>query len=754
MTRALAIGAACLFSEVVIAFRQTQVSEVSHMALDSSVMLWNIYESSGPKMSDIRQGRLGDCYFMAGIAAVAQVRPDVIKEVFVTKGKVNSIGRSVYQLRFLLDGEEKIVAVDDMVPMMDTGANPFIFAGFHDGDNAWPVLMEKGFAKLFGSYLRIRAGIEYEAFKAVTQAPVDVFDILDGMSDQTILDWISESVSKKWPMTGGTVKNFHGVTSEHAFVIMEHGLKQTDGGKKQAVHIYNPWSHNKYSGSLATSETQKTGDYWLTLSEFRDSFQSLQRARILPKAHLTTLRVPVGPAALTFSTKTGKPFYVQLEYPSSKILPSDCKIDPAKSNAALRVAPTSDFSKVVAGKKPWHHVAVSNLRADMPGAAGEYVIVAASDFGEMTAIDHVIINIYSEEPIDDLHFSKKLTAVDVLEKMYGLCDDFAWKGHFRFQRSKKTLMGSPSWVAVLPNNLQNPPKTPILFLAGEKGLQMASDSSATNVYADWKLECITDELKRYNDCKSVTWQGRQFKRAEDYMGGAKWVHKGHQEFWLRYLPSSGWKITPPVAEGKPDNIQATYPMDKMAECVKSESSLLDEEAEAHTDEPIMLETVTSDSLAEFSSIQFSEHHANNSLNLQACNQQDVAKRLERYRDLNNYDDLLNGKEDALFPPAMKSIGEEGADCDDSATGRASLCEQLNHWGSITKRLQTPDHVPEENDKGQQSLQVRVQSPEVNFNNDGESKGDKKESSQKGGTVRVASTTVFFTLIVLGLLWNF
>ncbi|MBC7793430.1 MAG: hypothetical protein H7Z43_06965, partial [Clostridia bacterium] len=49
---------------------------------------------AGPSPDDIRQGEVGDCYFIAALAAVAAWRPDIIRDM------VRKVNHNVYEVRF------------------------------------------------------------------------------------------------------------------------------------------------------------------------------------------------------------------------------------------------------------------------------------------------------------------------------------------------------------------------------------------------------------------------------------------------------------------------------------------------------------------------------------------------------------------------------------------------------------------------------------------------------------------------------
>ena len=118
--------------------------------------------------SDIKQGYCGDCYFLSSISSLAEY-PDRIKEIFITES-INEAG--CYALKLYLNGEEQIVVVDDLFPYCPY-KDEWAFSRSGTEKEIWVLLLEKAWAKLFGSYQRIEAGTTGEALPALTGAPCD-----------------------------------------------------------------------------------------------------------------------------------------------------------------------------------------------------------------------------------------------------------------------------------------------------------------------------------------------------------------------------------------------------------------------------------------------------------------------------------------------------------------------------------------------------------------------------------------------------
>ena len=67
---------------------------------------------------DIRQGELGDCYFLSSISSIANKYPQCIEDLFITK-KTNEFG--IYAVYICIDGFWQAVWIDDFFPCKKNG---------------------------------------------------------------------------------------------------------------------------------------------------------------------------------------------------------------------------------------------------------------------------------------------------------------------------------------------------------------------------------------------------------------------------------------------------------------------------------------------------------------------------------------------------------------------------------------------------------------------------------------------------------
>ena len=158
------------------------------MAKNSSapwcLLPFNADGSVNIKPQDIRQGELGDCWFLSALSVLAE-RPALLSHLLITQ-ELNDVG--AYQVRFCKGGKWVVVTVDDFLPV-DPETNRLAFS--HSPNNElWVAILEKAYAKLHLSYSAIESGSICDAFVDLTGAPAERIDLhVDEMSKFAAQRW-------------------------------------------------------------------------------------------------------------------------------------------------------------------------------------------------------------------------------------------------------------------------------------------------------------------------------------------------------------------------------------------------------------------------------------------------------------------------------------------------------------------------------------------------------------------------------------
>ncbi len=136
--------------ECYIHWRRIKFIILNHEEAQTQKTIPKIY-FDGIFPTDVKQGKLGDCWILSAISALAE-HPRLVKRLILTK-KPNEFG--LYRVKLCKMSKWKIIVLDDFFPCFPL-SDP-IFSQNEDKE-VWVLLLEKAFAKLFGSYNALIAG--------------------------------------------------------------------------------------------------------------------------------------------------------------------------------------------------------------------------------------------------------------------------------------------------------------------------------------------------------------------------------------------------------------------------------------------------------------------------------------------------------------------------------------------------------------------------------------------------------------------
>ena len=111
---------------------------------------------------NITLGKIGSPYFFSAISAIADY-PGLISKLFITKD-YNPDG--FYSIILFIDGEYQIVYIDDYFPCIK-GTNIPFFSKTNNFE-LWPMILEKAWAKINGSYQNCLSGWPNDVFRVFT----------------------------------------------------------------------------------------------------------------------------------------------------------------------------------------------------------------------------------------------------------------------------------------------------------------------------------------------------------------------------------------------------------------------------------------------------------------------------------------------------------------------------------------------------------------------------------------------------------
>ncbi|XP_041097001.1 calpain-A-like isoform X2 [Polyodon spathula] len=260
------------------------------------------FMEDGVSKGDIIQGELGDCWFWASVATILHSRKLIEKVIppgqTITERKIYT---ALFRFRFWQFGSWVEVLVDDFLP---THNGRLIYARSAAGNEFWPSLLEKAFAKLHGSYRAIEGGWTLDALTDLTGGVGEMYRIRDftGHLEQ-LYSHLATASRKKAFIACGTSRRTEseqsgredGLVAGHAYSITAVKKLTTPRGRVPLVRILNPWGCGQsmeWTGDwsddsplwdeipLWTRESfgftkKEDGEFWMKFDDFCERFANV-----------------------------------------------------------------------------------------------------------------------------------------------------------------------------------------------------------------------------------------------------------------------------------------------------------------------------------------------------------------------------------------------------------------------------------------------------------------------------------------------
>jgi len=267
---------------------------------------------------DVCQGQLGDCYLMGALSVISRVPSQLMsifpscKQEVLMKHKhqppqeYNNAG--VYAVKFWRGNAWRIVVVDDYIPCGGDGLP--CFASLSEGScEFWPLIVEKAYAKLNGSYEAIISGKENQALQDLTGGVPIMIKIGDKLQDKykgaegTKMLWAYLNERMDEGSHIGISKSKNGlpgrspeIQAQHAYGITKLSLLND---QTPVVQIRNPWGKGmEWRGKFSDSDpiwgtlsnnvkkqlgyTQnKDGTWWMSFQDLLREFDELSICRMM-----------------------------------------------------------------------------------------------------------------------------------------------------------------------------------------------------------------------------------------------------------------------------------------------------------------------------------------------------------------------------------------------------------------------------------------------------------------------------------------
>ena len=204
-----------------------------------------------PSFDDVEQGKLGDCYLLSSLSAVAKAHPEWLERI------IEELPNDQIAVRFfdIASGQRVRVVVDSRLAVRGADAGrrrgwPLFARGTQPADRArmlrWGPLVEKAYAQWKGGYEAMgHGGRPSRALQEITGHPAKV--VLANSGADAMRRALLDGAKRGMPMVASTLQKVHaaqlmgtGVRPNHAYAVLD--VKEDDAGVL-VVTLRNPWGH-------------------------------------------------------------------------------------------------------------------------------------------------------------------------------------------------------------------------------------------------------------------------------------------------------------------------------------------------------------------------------------------------------------------------------------------------------------------------------------------------------------------------------
>ncbi|XP_073410280.1 calpain-3 isoform X3 [Dendrobates tinctorius] len=250
----------------------------------------------GANRTDICQGDLGDCWFLAAIACLT-LNEKLLFRVIPPEQNFTENYAGIFHFQFWRYGDWVDVVIDDCLPTFN---NQLVFTKSSQRNEFWSALLEKAYAKLHGSYEALKGGNTTEAMEDFTGGVTEFYEIKDAPKD---LYKIMKKAFERGSLIGCSIdaivpaqfetRMASGLVKGHAYSLT--GVEETPfkGEKVKLVRLRNPWGQVEWNGSWSDNSKEWTiidkseksrlqhqikedGEFWMSFDDFMKNFTKLE----------------------------------------------------------------------------------------------------------------------------------------------------------------------------------------------------------------------------------------------------------------------------------------------------------------------------------------------------------------------------------------------------------------------------------------------------------------------------------------------
>ena len=223
-----------------------------------------LFTSAGPQITDVNQGQVGDCWFLAALGETALLDPSLID------GMISEHGNGTYAIRFEVNGKADYVTVNDQLSTYSGGIEQYNGSQMEFANSTtslWVPLVEKGLAQL-SEQSGALTGMDYaggdDQYYELNAGAGEGMSLITGQSYSSyylgnesasgltsLLGTLESSFAAGNDVLVGTSDDYvsGNLVDDHMFAVT--GINSSTG----MVSLYNPWGGNAYGENKAETFT-------------------------------------------------------------------------------------------------------------------------------------------------------------------------------------------------------------------------------------------------------------------------------------------------------------------------------------------------------------------------------------------------------------------------------------------------------------------------------------------------------------------
>ncbi|KAK6741722.1 hypothetical protein RB195_009537 [Necator americanus] len=273
--------------------------------------------TEGHSRFDVIQGELGDCWLLAA-AANLTLKDELFYRVVPPDQSFTENYAGIFHFQFWQYGKWVDVVIDDRLP---TSNGELLYMHSKSHNEFWSALLEKAYAKLYGSYESLKGGTTSEALEDMTGGLTEFFDLrqppknlmqmmMRGFEMGSLFGCSIEADPRVWE-----AKMSNGLVKGHAYSITGMRIVNGPNGQECLLRIRNPWGNEQeWNGPWSDNSREwrsvpdnvkeemglrfdHDGEFWMSFEDYMRNFEKMEICNLGPDVmdevyQMTGVRAP------------------------------------------------------------------------------------------------------------------------------------------------------------------------------------------------------------------------------------------------------------------------------------------------------------------------------------------------------------------------------------------------------------------------------------------------------------------------------